>query len=107
MVLVHLLATGLWPGTVAERPGTPVNGMIRYNSDNNKMEAYENGGWADLIGGGTGDFLRDGSLAMTGRFEAISGTAATPGIAVEFRSRAAICKNRSKIRMNGVEHLCA
>lgn len=40
-------------GTTAERPGTPVNGMIRYNSTNNKFEAYENGAWTNVIGGGS------------------------------------------------------
>ncbi|MCB1771272.1 MAG: hypothetical protein KDJ31_16480, partial [Candidatus Competibacteraceae bacterium] len=39
-------------GTTAQRPGTSVNGMIRYNSTNNKFEAYENGAWTNVIGGG-------------------------------------------------------
>ncbi|MCB0379532.1 MAG: hypothetical protein KDD33_13655, partial [Bdellovibrionales bacterium] len=42
-------------GTTAQRP-TGENGMIRYNSSTNKMEAYENGGWTDMIGtGGAGE----------------------------------------------------
>ncbi len=36
--------------TVANRPTTGVNGMIRYASDTNKFEAYENGAWTNLIG---------------------------------------------------------
>ncbi len=40
--------------TVANRPTTGVNGMIRYASDTNKFEAYENGAWVDMIGGGGG-----------------------------------------------------
>lgn len=32
-------------GTTGERPGTPVNGMIRYNETLNQFEGYENGGW--------------------------------------------------------------
>ncbi|NCC95015.1 MAG: hypothetical protein EOM10_17405, partial [Opitutae bacterium] len=32
-------------GTTAQRPGTPVNGMIRYNATNNRIESYENGAW--------------------------------------------------------------
>jgi hypothetical protein len=36
-------------GTDAQQPGTPANGMIRYNTDNDKFEAYENGAWADMI----------------------------------------------------------
>ena len=35
-------------GTTAQRPGVPVNGMLRYNSDTGKIEAYANGGWVDL-----------------------------------------------------------
>jgi hypothetical protein len=36
-------------GTDAQQPGTPVNGMLRYNEDNNKFEAYENGAWAETL----------------------------------------------------------
>jgi trimeric autotransporter adhesin len=36
--------------------------------------------WADLGGGGTGDFLADGSVPMTGAFRSIAGTAAAPGV---------------------------
>jgi len=36
--------------TTAERNSlTPANGMIIYNSDDNKFQGYENGGWANLI----------------------------------------------------------
>lgn len=35
-------------GTTAQRPGSPVNGMIRYNSTSSKMEAYAGGAWVDL-----------------------------------------------------------
>ena len=32
-------------GTTAQRPGSPVNGMIRYNTTLSKVEAYQNGEW--------------------------------------------------------------
>jgi len=32
-------------GTTLQRPGTPANGMVRYNSDLTKNEFYENGAW--------------------------------------------------------------
>jgi hypothetical protein len=36
-------------GTTAQRPASPANGMVRYNTTTNKLEGYENGGWADLV----------------------------------------------------------
>lgn len=54
-------------GTTAERPGTPADGMIRYNDTLNSYESYDAGsGWAILGGGGGGGggdlavFLRAG-----------------------------------------------
>jgi hypothetical protein len=47
--------------TVANRPSTPVNGMIRYASDTNKFEAYENGAWTDMISAGGGGSSAAGS----------------------------------------------
>jgi hypothetical protein len=35
-------------GINGQRPGVPVNGMLRYNSDTGKIEAYANGSWVDL-----------------------------------------------------------
>ena len=35
-------------GTTAQRPGVPVNGMLRYNTDTSKVEAYAGGAWVDL-----------------------------------------------------------
>lgn len=39
-------------GTTAQRPGTPSNGMIRYNTTLNTFEGYINGGWGPIGGGG-------------------------------------------------------
>lgn len=39
-------------GTTAQRSASPVNGQIRYNTDTNEFEGYQNGSWAG-IGGGT------------------------------------------------------
>lgn len=38
-------------GTTGQRPGSPVNGMIRYNSSDNNLESFENGVWGQLGGG--------------------------------------------------------
>jgi hypothetical protein len=42
----HLL---LLADTTANRPTTPINGTLRYNSSNNKFEGYENATWKNLI----------------------------------------------------------
>jgi hypothetical protein len=41
-------------GTTAQRPTSPVNGYMRYNSDLLAMEAYVNGSWGSVGGGATG-----------------------------------------------------
>ena len=35
-------------GTTAQRPSTPVEGMLRYNTDDSEFEAYQNGEWREL-----------------------------------------------------------
>lgn len=41
-------------GTTAQRPTTPTNGYIRYNTDLLAFEGYSNGAWTSLGGGATG-----------------------------------------------------
>ena len=41
-------AANLPSGTTAERPGSPVNGMIRNNSTTNFVEVYQGGAWTAL-----------------------------------------------------------
>jgi hypothetical protein len=41
-------------GTTAQRPVSPVNGYMRYNSNLLAMEAYVNGAWGSVGGGATG-----------------------------------------------------
>ena len=36
-------------GTTAQRPATPVNGMLRYNTTISNMEIYIDGSWVTLI----------------------------------------------------------
>ncbi|MBC7742004.1 MAG: tail fiber domain-containing protein [Bdellovibrionaceae bacterium] len=40
--------------TTANRPAAAANGMIRYNTDNSKLEAYVGGAWQDLAAAATG-----------------------------------------------------
>lgn len=35
-------------GTTAQRPTTPVNGMVRYNTDNQRFEGYINNAWVTI-----------------------------------------------------------
>lgn len=41
-------------GTTAQRPASPVDGDVRYNSTTSKYEGYSNGQWGQLGGGATG-----------------------------------------------------
>ena len=41
-------------GTTAERPVSPVNGEIRYNTTTSQFEGYQGGAWGQLGGGATG-----------------------------------------------------
>jgi hypothetical protein len=55
-------------GTSAERPASPNNGEIRYNTSLNRLEAYVNGAWATM---GSGD----------GSVTSVSGTAGQIAVA--------------------------
>lgn len=41
-------------GTTAERPVSPANGQIRYNTTYGQFEGYANGAWGNIGGGATG-----------------------------------------------------
>ena len=41
-------------GTTAQRPVSPVDGEMRYNTDTAQFEGYANGTWGQLGGGATG-----------------------------------------------------
>ena len=41
-------------GTTAQRPGTPNNGMIRYNSTLSRYEGYSGSAWSQIGGGAEG-----------------------------------------------------
>jgi len=51
---LHISATDalrLPSGNDSQRPGTPANGDIRYNSEQTTIEGYANGAWANLASG--------------------------------------------------------
>ena len=41
-------------GTTAQRPGTPVEGTLRYNTTTSALEVYKSGSWGSVGGGATG-----------------------------------------------------
>ena len=63
-------------GTTAERPGSPVNGMIRYNTTTSQLEVYQNGGWVNyapsysisylVVAGGGGGGIAGGGAGAGG-----------------------------------------
>jgi len=69
-------------GTTAQRPGTPNNGMIRYNSSLSRYEGYSGSAWGQLGGGATGggsdqvfftnDQSVDSDFTLTGTLNAMS-----------------------------------
>ena len=57
-------------GTTAERPVSPVNGEIRYNTTTSQFEGYQGGEWGQLGGGATGGgsdqiFIENGQTVTT------------------------------------------
>lgn len=57
-------------GTTAERDGSPVDGMIRYNSTLGRYEGYSGSAWGGLGGGATGGgsdqiFIQNGQTVTT------------------------------------------
>jgi hypothetical protein len=56
-------------GTTAQRPTSPVNGQIRYNTTTAQFEGYQGGAWGQLGGGATGaggdEVFQENSLIVT------------------------------------------
>lgn len=47
-------AAAMPKGTTAQQPVVPIDGMIRYNTDNLQFEGYIDGAWSQIGGGATG-----------------------------------------------------
>jgi hypothetical protein len=74
-------------GTTAERPSSPTNGLIRYNTNTSKFEAYQGGIWVNLgIGDGTVTYVSgtadqiDVSLNATTPVVSIASDPTIPGL---------------------------
>ena len=67
-------------GTTAQRPGTPSNGMFRYNSTDNAFEGYANGAWGAIggaggaTGGGSDQVFYENGQTVTTNYELTAST---------------------------------
>lgn len=75
-------------GTIAQRPSSPINGMLRYNSTSPVIEGYVNNSWQTLTTGGASSSINLGTSASatnparssditTGLFSAATSTVST------------------------------
>ncbi len=64
-------------GTTAERPVSPANGQIRYNTTTAQFEGYQGGAWGQLGGGATGaggdEVFQENSLIVTTSYTLTTG----------------------------------
>ena len=61
-------------GTTAQRPGSPANGDIRYNSTTSQIEGYSNGQFRSMVGSGLGNIVEDTTPQLGGDLD-INGNA--------------------------------
>jgi hypothetical protein len=69
-------------GGTAARPGTPVNGMIRYNTDTLLFEGYLNNAWTAFSSAGVGVLTVNTGTGLTGGPITSSGTISIDNTAV-------------------------
>ena len=64
-------------GTTAQRPATPANGYLRYNTDLLSMEAYTNGMWGSVgggaVGGGSNTAFWENDTSITANYTITTG----------------------------------
>ena len=71
-VKLHISATDslrLPSGTTAQRPGSPANGDIRYNSTLSRIEGYTGGAYASLAGDGIDNMVEDTTPQLGGNLD--------------------------------------
>ena len=56
-------------GTTAQRPGSPANGDIRYNSTTSQIEGYSNGEFRSMVGSGLASIEEDTSPQLGGNLD--------------------------------------
>jgi hypothetical protein len=55
-------------GTTAQRSGAPANGMIRYNSDDDGFEGYQDGAWGGISGAQANGVIYENNLTITANY---------------------------------------
>lgn len=60
-------------GTTGQRSGSPVNGMLRYNSDTNSFEGYANSAWGGIGGAQAGGAIVTNKTTATSSYTIGSG----------------------------------
>jgi hypothetical protein len=63
-------------GTTAQRPGTPSNGYLRYNTDDAQFEGYADGAWGAIAGSGSGSAMEQQILSGDGSITGFTLTSA-------------------------------
>jgi hypothetical protein len=66
-------ATKLQAGTTAQRPGTPADGMIRYNSDEDSFEGYIDGAWGGISGAQANGVIYENNLNISANYTLTTG----------------------------------
>lgn len=60
-------------GNTDQRPGTPAEGMVRFNTDNNELEQYNGSEWGSVGGAVTPAAVSDQANTSTGYFDLPAG----------------------------------
>jgi hypothetical protein len=55
-------------GTTAQRSASPANGMIRYNSDDDGFEGYQDGVWGGISGAQANGVIYENNLTITANY---------------------------------------
>lgn len=68
---------GLPTGNTAERPGSPVTGTLRFNTDETRVEVYDGAEWDSVVAGVTAQIITPDGIANTYSLDRNSTSAAT------------------------------
>lgn len=60
-------------GTTAQRPGSPVDGMLRYNSDEDSFEGYIDGAWGGISGAQANGCIYENNTDITANYTLTTG----------------------------------